>query len=126
MKKLLILAVLLSSSAFAYEVKDNPDRIPSVGLTYLGSFLKGDLTYESIAWSETPEYKQDTNAFLADLRLPVTSNLTVEVGGGFTKMKIDSIDGSLISLSPVTAIADRTSADLTGPTIKVGARYYFQ
>ena len=123
---LVVAIAVMSSVAVAYEIEGNPDRMPSVGLNYTGSFLKGDITYDSIRWNQTPEYKQDTNTILTDVRLPVSSNLTIEVGAGYVKQKIQSIDGSLISLSPIIAIRDTTNTDLTGPVVKLGARVYFK
>lgn len=124
-----MLAVLLCVPALAgaYEIKDNPDRFPSVGLNYSGASLKGDTEFSGFAFGGTkPQMKESINNFMGDLRLPATENLTFEVGAGYAMNNLESNDGTWFLSGGSFMVTTPTKTDLSGPSYKVGARYYFK
>lgn len=122
MKKVLALVWLLSGISFGYEVKDNPDRFPSLGVNYTGYSLKGDTKYTNIVWTPQPEMKDTFNSFMGDARFPINNILTIEAGVGYAARTIEGIDGSVVGNS---LFYDTTKSEMTGPIYKVGARLYF-
>lgn len=132
MKRAIVgLSLLLTAPAWCREFKDNPDRVPSVGLNYSGTYLSGTGTFAPVpGFSFNPEndLKDNTNEGVVDFRIPVSNNLTLNVGGGYVKRSVDRIDASLFPLSngSILVVGDKLSDDFSGPTFNVGARYYFK
>lgn len=130
-KSLVVLSLLLASSAaWSWEFKNNPDRVPSVGLNYSGTWLSGTGTFDPVpgfVFRTEDDLKDRTNQGVADLRLPVSNNLTLSVGGGYVKRSVDRIDTGLLPLlnGGIAVVGDKLSDDFSGPTFNVGARYYF-
>lgn len=117
MKTILVAASLLCASlAVAREIEGNPDRKISVGLEYTGTFLKGDREYPQIAFPKQ-DIKDDQHAVLADLRLPVNVSLTLIGGVGYVVTKREGWDSDILLFKE----EDR----LSGPRVKLGARFYF-
>jgi hypothetical protein len=114
--------LLLPGMVLGYEIKDNPDRFPSLGIIYSGHNLKGDLNYGTIVWTPQPEAKDKLNSFMGDARVPINDMLTIEAGIGYAKHTIEGIDGSVVGNN---LFYDTTKADMSGPTYKLGARIYF-
>src|SRR3990167_6470666 len=129
MKNTLVLALLLASTvAWSYEIKENPDRVISVGVNYTGTFLDGTGTFEPVpGWffNEQKDLKDNTHAGVVDLRIPVTPNLTLNTAAGYVSRSVERIDASLCC-GDTAAIGARLTDEFSGPTINVGARYYFQ
>lgn len=112
MKKLLFLIALLPASLFAWEHPKNPDRFPSIGLSYAGSTLEGEYVIEG--------FKQDTEVktglLLLDTRLPLSNKLTLDVGIGSTAIRETSEENR-------NFFGERE--DLKGAYTRIGIRYYF-
>lgn len=129
MKYALCLVVLATSCCFGYEIKDNPDRFPSVGVNYTGVFLKGEGTFAPVpgfVFNKEADLKDTLHQTIVDLRLPTTPNLTFNFGAGYASRSVDRLDASLVAVSGgYLVVADRLTDDLSGPVVNVGARYYF-
>lgn len=129
MKKFTLAICLLSSTAMAYEVKDNPDRFPSVGVNYTGVFLKGEGTFEPVPgffFNKETDLKDTLHQTVVDLRLPAMSNLTFNFGAGYASRTVDRIDASLFqSGGALLVVGDRLTDDYSGPVVNAGVRYYF-
>lgn len=117
MKKLTVALLLLAGPSFAYEIEGNPDRKLSVGVEYVGTYLKGDVGTMTLPASPRYDTKEDTHDFMADIRVPVNAALTLNAGIGYATKKIEGWDADGY-LYPI-------NNDLKGPRLKVGARFYF-
>lgn len=87
--KLMLIAALLlvglAFDAYAYEVQDNPDRRISIGLNYDRTSLNGEYKFAGTTIKDFSDNIQ--NAFIADLRLPISGFCTLNVHGGYLNMK---------------------------------------
>jgi hypothetical protein len=113
MKKILLLMVV-ASRAWGWDVRGNPDRYPSIGLDYAGSYLMGNETQHGPNYCRVASDLSTTNhALSADLRLPLTRNWTITVGGGiaYTSYHVDPAWGE-------------TRDTQVGPSGRVALRYY--
>ena len=80
MKKMLIVAVMLLGQVARadWEFKENPDKYPSLGLNYTGSYLNYPVLNETVT----------QKSLVADARLPISEHFTLYLG-------IGSITGAL-------------------------------
>lgn len=112
MKKLMFLLVLAPSLSFGWEHPSNPDRFPSIGLSYAGSTIDGEFT--------TAGLKQDVETksglLLLDTRLPLSNKLTLELGIGSMAVK---------QTGDENAVFFGSENDQSGSYSKIGIRYYF-
>lgn len=121
--------LLLSAPGWCFDTKENPDKVPSLGLEYSGASFKGDTEYQDFTFfTAQPQMKETDNDIEADFRLPVTNNLTLNVGGGYGSHKIEGNDATIFLLNGggTAIVTDPTTTTLKGPIYKVGLRYYFQ
>lgn len=132
MNRVIVVLSLLfvATTGWSWQFKDNPDRVPSLGLNFTGTYLSGTGTFAPVSgfvFNTEDDLKDKTNATVADFRLPVSNNLTLSFASGYVSRKVERIDASLV---PVTGgylvVGDRLTDEYTGPTFSVGARYYFQ
>ena len=118
MNKIITLIVLLAApvaSLMAEEYAGNPDRFPSVGLNWAGSAEKGDATVFGTGISAKQDVEVTNGAFVLDLRLPVSNNVT--------------LSGSVASLAssfdaPETPLLLGQKSETTGFAFSVGVRFY--
>src|SRR3990167_10329049 len=80
MKKgmMLIVALLCAATVNAYEIKDNPDRRISFGLSYDKQNINGDYSFGS--FKITDFTKQDFYYFQGDVMVPVSPFCTLTLG----------------------------------------------
>lgn len=80
-----ILTVMAASPIHAWEMKNNPDRFPSIGLNYSQTSLDGTIEHydrPSFGVNNYNPGKEDKQRSLvgADIRLPMTDQLTFTLG----------------------------------------------
>lgn len=119
--------MFLAINAMAYEIQGNPDRFPSVGLNYTGTFLKGTGSLAPIPGfiiTDEKDLKETAHVGMLDLRLPVNENITLNAGAGYAGRVNERVDASLAQ-NDTAIFGERIKDNLSGPTFNVGARYYF-
>lgn len=95
----------------AYEFKKNPDRRPSIGFLYSHNSYYGDYsTFWQLARNAGDLIGY---SYLADLRVPVSSVLTITIGGGWIGQVWDS------------SVGHHHRWELEGHNYSLGARVYF-
>ena len=116
MKKLVMLALLLgTTSAYAYQIQGNPDWKPSLGLTYSRTALKGDYNAPTFRTVIKDAADNTINNYVADIRLPLSTFLTFNIGGGYTSQNMR-----------LSAFDPKESWEMNGYNLSVGARIYFK
>lgn len=121
MKKMVSLVALLilivSTDVSARGFVNNPDRFPSVGLSFGFTSLGGDASFPGVTPAAAPVgvdiQKKDLRL---DFRLPVSHSLTV-----FGEISV-IIDEFTIDVNNINFEQDRES---DGYGIRFGARFYF-
>lgn len=113
MKKIIMLLLFVTPSlSHAWEVPKNPDRFPSLGLTYTGVSETGDYNIQG--------YKQDvetTNrSLIADLRLPLATSFTLSIGVGGTHSEV-------LGKENFNFYGSKT--DTSGGLFTISGRFYF-
>jgi len=123
MKKRVLLVVLfllvLSNNVSARGFVNNPDRFPSVGLSFGFSSLGGDASFPNS--NVTPVavpigVDTQTKDLTLDFRLPVSHSLTIFGGISVIRDNLD-IDGN--------SAFEEQHRDLDGYGVRFGARFYF-
>jgi len=114
MKKMLLATfLLLPQYALAREYPLNPDRFPSIGLTYSGTSQEGDFVS---AGGGSQDIEERYGELVFDTRLPLSNSFTLNLAIGAVATVTEGKD------SP-TIFADET--DTSGALLRIGARYYF-
>lgn len=115
--KSLLVGILLASAATcsAAEYKGNPDRLPSIGLTFGGIAETGNATLSSGGASATQPAELSNGHFVLDGRVPVSDRLTLMGSLGYTGSSSDVKE---------TTLLDGQKVDTTGISFSVGLRIY--
>ncbi len=124
MKKLVLLVSLFllvsSNDVSARGFVNNPDRFPSVGLSFGLNSLGGDTSFLINGAGVPPAAATDleTKDLTLDFRLPVSHSLTVF--GGISVIR------NSFSINGQTPLAlEEQNRELDGYGIRFGARFYF-
>lgn len=113
LKKLIAVSfLLLPSTVLAWEHPLNPDRFPSVGLSYEGATMEGEIKTQGVG--QDTEIR--TGLLLLDARLPMSNSFTLELGIGSSAMELEAKE------SPFFFAGENKT---TGAFTRIGARYYF-
>jgi hypothetical protein len=115
-----ILAVVLGSSANLWArdwPADNPDRYPSIGLSYLGLFQTGDLSFMTGTGTTSQDIDNTDNRIFADVRFPMTDSVTLTGGVGYAAAQATADETSTLS---------GQDQDLSGFLVGVGVRFYMR
>ena len=118
MKKLLAVVVLLMCVCKIGQAKEypgNPDRVPSVGLTYTGVDLDGTQKYTSSGISAEQDGIFETGSIMLDLRWPFNNHWTMNVGIGGQRTHFGYDETPLLNFE---------EHDQTGLIYSLGIRYY--
>lgn len=111
-KLFVVTGLVFPSFALGAGFEKNPDRFPSIGLTYSGSNQKGQYRIADI--------EQDINiengSLILDVILPVTDSVTLNFGLGGVGSKVDAESTRLFYPSETKS---------NGGIFILGARYYF-
>lgn len=119
MNKLFILIAIscgvlfFSSPATAREYEKNPDRFPSIGLTYESFGLEGETDFRGVAKQDVEE---SGGAIIFDWRMPLSQSITMNLALG----AIGSLTEG-VSMPQVTGY----KTELGGGYFRLGMRYYF-
>lgn len=128
--KITALLFLVASPAFAtYAIDGNPDKYMSAGINYYRHDLKGSFKestqVSNFNITDGPQWK--TNDIVFDLKIPVTSNLTCSLGGGYSKLDIIGRDTTIMNIGgSLFELNVPTTQEFSGYNLNVGARYYFK
>jgi len=106
------LALSLASSASAWEKAKNPDRFPSIGLTYTGIAEDGE--YKTLGFTQDTELL--SRSLVLDTRLPLSDSFTLNLGLGTTASEIEGEESAAFN-------ADEFES--SGALFTVGGRFYF-
>lgn len=122
MKNILVLMTILSLStanhAFARGFIGNPDRYPSIGLSFGYSFIDGNIDFptNTIPPLQSVEEIMKKRDLTIDLRLPISHSLTIF--GGFSFQDNEFSNGG-------NGFELKKERNLNGFGFRLGARYYF-
>ncbi|MFQ5596834.1 MAG: hypothetical protein ACE5GK_02170 [Nitrospiria bacterium] len=113
-----VFVLLGTNETFARGFINNPDRFPSIGLSFGLISIDGDLSYFNNGALLTPKSSAKTESMdlTLDLRVPVSHSLTF-----FGAFSIQSDEAT----SNETTAFFGTDRDLFGYGLRLGARYYF-
>ena len=98
MKKMLLAGLMIFgmlATVRAYEIQDNPDKYISFGLNYDRTGQNSDYTFRNL--SQTNFTKVNSNAFIADMRIPLNPFLTFQLRGGYLTQNNDIFTGENVS-----------------------------
>lgn len=118
MKKFIAVMLLLvapAASLFAAEHAGNPDRFPSIGINWSGSAEDGDSTVFGGGSSAKQDVEVASGAFVLDLRLPVSSNVTFTAAIGSSATTVEA---------PETPLLFGQKSETSGLGLSVGVRFY--
>lgn len=101
---LLIFAVALPLSVHADDTSKNPDRLPSVGISYGGALLDARTPTLNLREHQTDSF------FAGDVRVPINNSLTINTSVG--------------SITNLIGPEDAAKTRWHGVTYQVGLRYY--
>lgn len=118
MKKLLFAAsLLIGAVVHSAEYPRNPDRVPSIGLTYAGMAETGDVTLNAGSATAKQDIENVNGQFLLDLRLPVSDNVTFNGSLGFIGSEFTADE---------TPLLNGQKSSMSGVGFSVGVRFYLQ
>jgi hypothetical protein len=114
MKKVLFAVAILTSTfpVFGWEHPNNPDRFPSLGLSYTGIAEDGD--YKTQGFSQ--DIESSSAALILDTRLPLSNSFTLSLGLGATGTNVKGESN---------AVFDADELDTSGGLFTISGRYYF-
>lgn len=118
-KSLVIFLMVMAGSAGAWEVKGNPDKTPSIGISYEKLSLRGASYYSfnnQYVYGTHQDMKLSGSSQTFDLRVPVSPNLTLEGGVGVISSEKVFYQGVLTY---------RAEENLYGYSTYIKARVYF-
>lgn len=117
MKKFVALVVLLAApmASLKAEVAGNPDRYPSVGLTWSGSAEDGDSVVFGGGSSAEQDVEVSNGAFVLDLRLPVSDTVTFSAAVGSSATEVEA---------PETPLLFGQKSKTSGIGFSLGVRFY--
>ena len=104
--------VVIPSLSFAWEHPKNPDRFPSLGLTYAANALEGD--FASAGTSQ--DIESESSELLIDTRLPLSDSFTLSVGLGGVSTNTKGKDSPTLFSS---------ETDASGGSFVISGRWYF-
>jgi hypothetical protein len=114
MKTLIAIAALLLSPVVssAWEFQKNPDRFPSLGLTYTGTEEDGD--YNALQSFQDVEGKR--KSLILDTRLPLSNSFTLSLGFGKASTHVIGLESPYYNANDLNT---------SGTTMVISGRYYF-
>ena len=117
MKRLLMAGFLLGVFAGVAQAwpEDNPDKYPSIGLSYTGIETEGDLTYMSSGFSARQDVESSLGIIMVDARFPVSRNITLHGGIGSVGTEATAKETNLL---------DGGKNDESGVAVNLGIRFY--
>lgn len=116
MKKIVLVAfaMAIASPMAAVEHPLNPDRFPSIGLSYEGFGSEGELEVRGTAFKQDVE--ESTAFLILDSRLPLSNSFTLDIAFGLV--------GARSELKETPALFGQETTQ-GGGYFRLGARYYF-
>ena len=118
MKRLTAFVLLLAApmtNLTAGEYPGNPDRFPSIGVNFAGAAEDGTSTVSGGSVSARQDVEVSNGAFILDLRLPVSDNLTHLGAIGSHSTTVEA---------PETPLLFGQKSETEGVSFSVGVRFY--
>lgn len=114
MRKFILIVIIIAatSPAFAWEHPNNPDRFPSLGLSYTGVSEDGD--YKTQGFSQ--DIESSSGALILDTRLPLSNSFTLSVGLGAVGTNVKGESNAVFAADEL---------DTSGGLFTISGRYYF-
>ncbi len=132
MKRALLLFVVMGLSSVAHaisgwEYTGNPDRFPSLGLSYNRTILDGKYyadTYNN-TWNVTNGNTFEGSNVVIDGRFPLSDYLTLSVGGGYSALDLNTRDNTVANIGGTLYQYNvPIKNSMTGYNVNVGIRWY--
>jgi hypothetical protein len=99
------------------EIPENPDRFPSIGINYTGSFASGEGKAMASGISATQDIEVAQGTFALDTRIPVSRSITLNGALGFY---------GYTDKAKETLLLAGQESNLGGLFLNIGVRFYIK